>query len=195
MNLLFLDVETGGLDPTQNPLLQVGAVAVVDGEVKGRFEVNTSFDPQKYTCHPTALVKNQILLAEHQRLGKSPSIAVMELISFLTTHFDEKPILVGHNPAIDKYMVRLQLFQVYGLDMDKYISHRMIDTMSLIWGLHMAGILPKSACSSDGAFEHFGIVVDKRHTGLGDSEATRILLGKLVDLIGRTDPGLKMSGW
>jgi DNA polymerase-3 subunit epsilon len=90
--------------------------------------------------------------------------------------------LAGHNPSIDKYMVR-ELFNRCNLNMDDYISYRMIDTMSLIWGLYAIEKLPIEACSSNGAFEYFNIKVEKRHHALDDCMATVKLYDKLIKLM------------
>jgi len=54
------------------------------------------------------------------------------------------------------------------------VSHRSVDTHSLLKLLSWMGRIPEAACSSDGALAHFGVVVPvpERHTALGDARAT-----------------------
>lgn len=181
INLLFLDTETGGLNPNVNSLLQVGLVAYIDGEIKDIKEFSIKEDTYNITAF--ALKFNGLdLYKDIYECGITKDEAIKEIISFNQKNFQELPILVGHNPSIDKYMIR-ELFNKCNLDMDKHISHRMIDTMSLIWELHIAGKLPIEACSSNGGFEYFNIKVEKRHHALDDSLATVELFKQLIKLI------------
>lgn len=181
MKLLFLDTETGGLNPNVNSLLQVGLVAYDDGKIIDTKEFSIKEDCYNVTAF--SLKFNCLNLYEDiYRYGLSKDEAVQEIIHFTHKNFEEIPILVGHNPSIDKYMVR-ELFNKCSLDMDKYISHRMIDTMSLIWGLNIVGKLPIETCSSNGAFKYFNINVEKRHHALDDCVATVKLYEELIKLI------------
>jgi len=181
LQLLFLDTETGGLDPFKHSLLQIGVIAYIDNQIKESLEISLS--QKEYVVTAEALKFNQLDLYEDiKKNGYVPEKATQMLIEFVQNQFTETPILVGHNPSIDKYMVR-QLFDSQNLNMDNYISHRMIDTMSLIWGLYIAGKLPIEACSSNGAFKYFGIEVEKKHHALDDCLATVRLYEKLINLL------------
>lgn len=181
MEYLFLDTETGGLDPDKHSLLQVGLVAYKDNRIKDKCEF--SIKEKEYSIDANALRFNGLNLYEDiYRYGLDKKEAVERIISFINRNFDDIPILVGHNPSLDKYMIR-KLFSNQDLNMDDYISHRMIDTMSLIWGLHISGKIPSEACSSSGAFSHFGIKVEKRHHALDDCVATVELFENLINLM------------
>ena len=67
--------------------------------------------------------------------------------------------------------------------MPPQFSHRSIDTHTLLWTLASLGMVPPSACSSDGAFGHYKVSPPKelRHTALGDALATRDLLEAILD--------------
>ena len=182
MKLLFLDVETGGLDPFTHSLLEVGMVAYADGEVIDRLFLSIKHD--LYHIDAEALIYNGINLTDIWRNGISPKEAVSRMIDFIQTNFGpkKKPILVGHNPSLDKFML-IQLFGSVQRDLSNYVSHRMIDTMSLIWTLHMVGQLPIQACSSDGAFKFFNIGVERRHNAIDDCLATITLFERLVAIM------------
>lgn len=180
MNILFIDTETGGLNPYEHSLLEVALVAWKEGRQVG--EIRFYVKQESYCVTEKAMEINQINLADVDAEGLISREAAEKIKSFVRERFgQEKPVLCGHNPSIDKYMIRHQLFDKNGLDMDEIISHRMIDTMSIIWALHLAGELPEKACSSTGAFEYFGITVPDRHTALGDCLATKELLKHLID--------------
>lgn len=177
---LFLDVETGGVDPFRNSLFQIGLVAYVNGEVIDKMEIDIK--EEIYNVTSSALKFNGLNLTEIYENGLEPNKALISVVQFIKKNFKDKPILVGHNPSIDKYMLR-ELFIKNYLNMDDFISYRMIDTMSLIWGLHLSGKLPTEACSSSGSFKYFNIIVGKRHHALDDSLATVTLFEKLIEMI------------
>lgn len=182
MNLLFIDTETGGTDPRRHTLLQVAAVAYKDGKILGQLQFNNRVT--HYTTTEEAMKINGLDLQDVYNTGVTPSDGVQMLNNFIKRHFgDEKPILAGHNVSFDKYFIQYQLYENNGLNINDFISYRMLDTMSLLWGLHFAGKVPKEACSSSGAFKYFGIEVEGRHTALGDCLATVKLFEKLIGLI------------
>jgi DNA polymerase III epsilon subunit-like protein len=178
---MFVDVETGGLNPRRHSLLQIGAVAYKNG-IQDQLILNLSLD--EYTTTPEALKVNCLDLAWLKEHGLPPVKAMETFLDFLTRNFgNEKPILVGHNIAFDKAFLE-QFFCSQGRDFKAYVSHRMLDTMSILWGLHFAGKIPAEACSSSGAFKYFGCEPERPHDALEDCLATVRLFEKLVNYIG-----------
>lgn len=182
MKLLFLDTETGGLDPSKNSLLQVGLIAYDydNGCICDKLSINIK--ENIYHVNPYALKYNGLNLCDIYESGVTKEEAVKKIINFIKNNFENKPILVGHNINFDKNMLN-ELFNQCNYDINDYINYRMLDTMSLIWALHLLGKLPIEACSSDGAFEYFQIEVKQRHHALDDCMATLKLFEKLLCLI------------
>lgn len=182
MNILFLDTETGGLNPWVNSLLQVGAVAYINDEVTDLLKFNIKLDT--YNVTDRAMEINGLKFRDLRATGLTPAEGVETLNKFITKNFgDEKPILAGHNPSIDKYMLLVQLYEANNLSMDDFINHRMIDTMSLVWFCYDLGLLPKEACSGAGAFRHFGIYPELLHDALSDAADTVLLYKNLLALV------------
>ena len=77
----------------------------------------------------------------------SPHKAAIQIKNFISC----KPIIVGHNLSLDKYMID-RLLKQFGYNLDDLISHRSIDTMSLLWNLFLRNEIPLEACSSKGLF-------------------------------------------
>lgn len=185
MELLFLDTETGGLDPFKDSLLQVGLVAYIDGKIADKKFI--SIKQESYSVTAEALKYNKLdLYKDVYENGCKPREALDEVIDFIQRNFNDRPILVGHNVSLDKYFLK-QLFNKQNESIDKHINHRMIDTMSLLWGLHIANRIPKEACSSDGAFKYFNIEVKNRHNALDDCTATVKLYEELIQMIKQED--------
>jgi DNA polymerase III epsilon subunit-like protein len=90
----------------------------------------------------------------------------------------ENPMLCGHNIGFDsKFLEKLS----HQTNIRFPVSHRTVDTHSLLMQLHLKGEIPIEATSSDGAFEWFDVKppVLTRHTAPGDAMATARLMQKL----------------
>ncbi len=183
--ILFLDTETGGLDPHLHDLLSIGLVVWEKGKLLAEKEIKVQGRPER--CTEQALRVNKIQLEEHNRQALPPKAAVREVIAFLEENFDYKPVIVGgHNVGFDLAFLRV-LFAKGGLNLEDYLSHRVIDTSSI---LQYLGLLQgydreqlQRAASSDEAFRHYRIPLSKRlrHTALGDARATAQLFSHLID--------------
>lgn len=184
--LLFLDTETGGLDPKRHSLLSLGLVVGDGPRIVDSLEILIRHDP--YVVSGGGLKVNRIDLVQHTANALDADLAHKVLGVFLDQHFPHmcKPIiLAGHNVAFDQAFLGAFL-ETLGQHLEPRFSHRIVDTHSLAAGLRDAGKLPLENLSSTALFDHFGIVVpeDQRHTALGDSLATFELYWKLVELAG-----------
>jgi DNA polymerase III epsilon subunit-like protein len=181
---LFLDTETGGLDPRRHSLLSLGLVAGDSGGIAERLEILVRHET--YGVTGGGLKVNRIDLAEHHVKALEPSAALHAFDGFLARHFgpDAAVILVGHNIAFDRAFLGAFL-ETLGRDLEPRFSHRTIDTHSIAAALQDAGRIPAEvALNSSGLFAHFGIQVPEaqRHTALGDAVATFELYWKLVEV-------------
>jgi DNA polymerase-3 subunit epsilon len=180
---LFLDTETGGLEPQSHSLLSLGLVVGDASGLVDSFEILIKHDP--YVVTGGGMKVNRIDLATHHEAAVSPPDALNQLDEFLNRHFPEKMrvTLVGHNIAFDQAFLSVFLASM-GRDPEGRFHHRLVDTHSIASALRDAGKLELTRLSSDSLFEHFGILVpaEKRHTALGDSLATFELYWKLVEL-------------
>ncbi len=179
--LLFIDTETGGLNPKKHSLLSIGMAVWQDSEIIDSQEV--LINDGKLSVTEEALSINKIVIEKHKLSAIPPRKAIDEILSFLTTHFPEtrKITLAGHNVHFDIDFLKL-LFYQNNEDFSEFFSHRIIDTSSILYYLYLAGHIKHRAISSDDAFELFGIKVEGRHTALGDAIATAELFTQLVKL-------------
>lgn len=178
-DVFIIDTETGGLDIYEHSLM---SVALVTGDGKASMEIWVA-EPTIFTTE----VSLQINRLDPSRLaaeGLSPNAACDALEAFVTLHAPGKPPTVaGHNIAFDLAFLR-RLYNIAGRGLPTLFSHRTLDTHTLLWALARTGRLPPNVVGSDAAFSYFGISPPEalRHTALGDAEATRELLQRLLDL-------------
>lgn len=182
--ILFIDTETGGLDPTLHSLLSIAFVVWQDFKIidSKEFLINDGI----LNVTPEALVINGINIDEHKKYSVSPEVTIKGIDSFLSIHFGEteKISLGGHNINFD-----VNFFK-YFLSKNNYpfhnrFSHRIVDTATILYYLYLAGKIKQKAISSTEAFSLFGISVDGRHTALGDSIATAKLFTILLRMISK----------
>ncbi len=179
--LLFIDTETGGLDPNRHSLLSLAIVVWEDMKIIDSQELLIN-DGILFVTEE-ALSINRIDIEKHKRTAISPSLAIEKVLLFINRHFPQqgKITLAGHNVQFDVSFLRL-LFSKNNEDFSNFFSHRIIDTSSILYYLYLAGHIKQKAISSDEAFDYFGIKVEGRHTAIGDATATAKLFTKLLYL-------------
>src|SRR5690606_30430214 len=179
--ILFIDTETGGLDPLEHSLLSV-AFAVWDN---GKITTSKEFLINDGVLNVTskALEINGINIIEHSRIALKSKYAISEIKNFLNQNFefDEKIILCGHNILFDINFFKNFWNKNEG-NYNKRFSHRYVDTASILFFLSITNKLPENSNSSQNAFDLFGISIDKRHSALGDVLGTAELFNRLIEL-------------
>jgi DNA polymerase-3 subunit epsilon len=178
--ILVLDTETGGLDVFQNSLL---SMAFVSFDGKKQIEIFVKED--HINTVPQAMAVNKIDLNDIQKNGLKPLDACLALEAFLDDliAYTGQPYftLVGHNIAFDLAYLK-RLYRLAQRPYPRALSHRSIDTHTLLWALAILKQKDPSVTTSDGAFNHYQIQppAELRHTALGDAVATRDLLFHLL---------------
>ena len=179
--LLFVDTETGGLNPNEHSLLSLALVVWEDMEIIDSQEI--LINDGKLSVTKEALSINKINLEKHKQSAISPSQAIEKIVLFIGKYFpgQKKITIAGHNVHFDVNFLKV-LFLQNKKNFDTYFSHRIIDTSSILYYLYLAGHIKERAISSDDAFALFEIKVNGRHTALGDAIATAELFTKLQQL-------------
>jgi len=183
--LLFIDTETGGLDPRKHSLLSVALVVGEGPKVVNSLEILIRHDP--FVVSAGGMKVNRIDLVRHAAAALDPDMALGVMNVFLDQHFPHQCnpiILAGHNVAFDQAFLGAFVASL-GHHLEPRFSHRTVDTHSLASALRDAGKLPLDNLGSSALFAHFGILVpeEQRHTALGDALATFELYWKLVELM------------
>jgi len=182
--ILFIDTETGGLNPKEVSLLSIGLVAWENGAIKDSREI---FIKQKlFKITPDAIRINKINLYDCLVDAIPEEEAISSIIAFIKKNnlVDETGtvVLAGHNVNFDIGFLK-ELFVKEQELFEKTFGHRFIDTASILKFLLYAGKLSADISSSTKAFEYFNIMVPKRHSALGDALATANLFTELLNLV------------
>lgn len=181
--LLFIDTETGGVNPDKHSLLSVGLVAWdIDAGIIDKRELLIKHSEYKVT--KSALRVNKINLEEHDLTAITGTEAIKEIDEFCEKNFpkDHKVVVAGHNIIFDIGFIK-SLLSANGRSFENMFSHRSIDTASILQFLQISGKLSIGINSSSEGFKFFGIEVDNRHSALSDSIATAQLFDKMLEFI------------
>ena len=179
--ILFIDTETGGLNPEEHSLLSIALVVWQDLKILDSIELFINDGVLNVT--EQAIEINKIDIEKHKSNSITPADAINKIKEFLQTHFtgldSSKITLAGHNVNYDVNFLRYFLSK-NNESFSSYFSHRVIDTSSILYYLFLSGKLEYKALSSNEAFQLFGIKIEHRHTALGDAVATAELFTKLI---------------
>jgi DNA polymerase-3 subunit epsilon len=180
--ILFIDTETGGINPTETSLLSIGLVAWSNNQIVDTKEIFIKHDIFKFT--PQALKINKIDFLSFIENAIDAKQTIKEIQVFCDENFDNQtPItLGGHNTNFDINYLK-HFFKKNNADFENLFSHRFIDTSSILKFLYYANKIESDISSSDKAFEYFDILVDNRHSALSDAIATANLFTKLLEIV------------
>ena len=178
-DLVVVDIETTGTNPFVHDALAVALVPI--NPKMPSFQV---FVRHKNLSWSTFARSNFRKFEDQWRSEAVPADeACFEIENYIENTLGRNQItLIGHNVGFDVAFLRKIAFQG-SRDQLKNISHRMIDTHTLLSLLAIEGKIPYSARTSDAALDYFKINVDtqKRHTALYDATATRELFIKTLE--------------
>jgi DNA polymerase III epsilon subunit-like protein len=183
-DLLFVDTETGGLDPNENALLQVGMVHWRDGRVLDSREIQVHASGLR--VEPQALRVNHIQLADHNATALSRQTASHEIERWVRDEFNpnrlEKVTIAGHNVAFDVAFLK----PLFGRRWFNLFTARTIDTSGLLAFFYQAGLIPVPLKSLDDAIAYFGVKLvsdGERHTALVDAMVTAEVYDSMLKLL------------
>lgn len=180
--VVVVDVETSGVNPFRHEVLAVALVPLLGEAAPLEIYVRT----QAIEWNARA---REIFRSYERRWAVravEPAVACERIERYLADTFAGRPVTpIGHNIGFDVAFLRKLAF-LGGRDQLKHLSHRGIDTHTLLYLLYLKGKIPEAALTSDGAFRKFGVNLPstERHTALGDALATKQLTLRLLGLLG-----------
>lgn len=180
--LLFIDTETGGLDPEKHSLLSVGFV-VWDSVLDACYSAEYHLKNENYRITKTAQRINKLTDSDFND-SIAPQTLIKKFEEIKEIYFADYAAipLAGHNTQFDVQFIK-KMFKDNRRSFDNIFLHRIVDTYSILKFLQDAGIITDTINSSAQAFKYFGVTVDGRHTALGDAKATMRLYEKMLQLL------------
>lgn len=183
MRLVFIDLETGGLDCTRHPITQIAAVAV-DEQLREleAFETKVQFDERQ--ADPEALAKSHYDAAVWARDAIAPRQATDALSAFFKRYADVK--MVSQRTGRDYFVAQLAGYNAATFDgpflQAMYRQHDaflpatyrvMCCLQRVLWHFHYRPEHPQPIDFKLGSVcQHFGITLDGAHDALADVRAT-----------------------
>lgn len=186
--IIFIDTETGGVNPEKAALIQLSGIIRIDKKDVEKF--NFYIKPFE-----NSEVNEKALEVQGRTLDELKTEKYIEekeiykqFINLLDKYIDkydktDKFVVAGYNVRFDVDILKA-FFQRHGNNfLFSYLDSSMLDPLYSIRLLQIAEILPVLENNKLETWcKHFGIEL-KAHDSLEDIEATKKLIGKLISLI------------
>ena len=186
MKVLYFDVETTGLDPVKHGIVQIAAVAEVDGVEVGRFVRNVApyptdeIDPRAMAVH--GMTSEKVAEYEPAPVVKS---AFCGFLSQYVNKFDKNDKLypAGYNVRFDLDFVKAWFEKAGDNYWGSWQNWKALDPLPYLRLASWAGLLPGlTSHKLVDAAGYFGIEIDA-HDALSDVLATREILHRIKTVI------------
>lgn len=186
--IIFIDTETGGVNPEKAALIQLSGIIRIDKKDVEKF--NFYIKPFENSEVTEKALEVQGRTLEELKTDKyiEEKEVYKQFINLLDKYIDkydkrDKFIVAGYNVRFDVDILKA-FFQRHGNNfLFSYLDSSMLDPLYSIRLLQIAEILPVLENNKLETWcKHFGIEL-KAHDSLEDIEATKKLIGKLISLI------------
>ena len=186
--IIFIDTETGGVNPEKAALIQLSGIIRIDKKDVEKF--NFYIKPFENSEVTEKALEVQGRTLEELKTDKyvEEKEVYKQFINILDKYIDkydrtDKFIVAGYNVRFDVYILKA-FFQRHGNNfLFSYLDSSMLDPLYSIRLLQIAEVLPVLENNKLETWcKHFGIEL-KAHDSLEDIEATKKLIGKLISLI------------
>ena len=186
--IIFIDTETGGVNPEKSALIQLSGIIRIDKKDIEKF--NFYIKPFENSEVNEKALEVQGRTLEELKTDKyvEEKEVYKQFINLLDKYIDkydrtDKFVVAGYNVRFDVDILKA-FFQRHGNNfLFSYLDSSMLDPLYSIRLLQIAGILPVLENNKLETWcKHFGIEL-KAHDSLEDIEATKKLIGKLSSLI------------
>lgn len=184
---LFLDCEMGGAD-LQYSLLSVGFIVTNSNfDCVDTLSLNVKPDDGVYIVSAQGLNTNKIDLVQHDLVASPYKSVKKDVYDFLHRNSNggsNKIIPVGHGIQGDIKHILKNLISIGSWN--TFCSYHFLDTSVVFQFLRSLGKIPNNIDGSTNAIaDYFNIGYDKNklHTAIYDSDLTRLIYSKMVELI------------
>lgn len=165
MNLVFLDFETTGGNPSNSSIIEIGAIKYSQGKEVGRFE--TLIKPR----HHISAIVEKITGINNKMVENSPTF---EEIAHSFFEFIEDSILVAHGALGDIAFIYQHYYEINEKDFNNYYfcTHLLVS--------HFLPNIPSKTLS--GIASYFNIPFITAHKAINDAKLTCEIFWKLVKI-------------
>ncbi|HUV12052.1 MAG TPA: 3'-5' exonuclease [Acidobacteriota bacterium] len=187
MKVFWLDLETGGLDPEVNPILQLGYVIEINGRRvrEGRI-ISSGFEGCE--IHPEALEVNGL---DPKKVEAWPPESEMyeKLIGIVNTfvnRFDktDKFVIGGFNVGFDVEFLRAMFKRQKDKYFGAWFAFQFIDPASIVRFIQYAGAMDEFArMKLTDLAKYFQVDRPDAHDALADIEMTIDVVRKMKELL------------
>ena len=186
--IIFIDTETGGVNPEKAALIQLSGIIRIDKKDVEKF--NFYIKPFENSEVTEKALEVQGRTLEELKTDKyvEEKEVYKQFINLLDKYIDkydrtDKFIVAGYNVRFDVDILKA-FFQRHGNNfLFSYLDSSMLDPLYSIRLLQIAKVLPVLENNKLETWcKHFGIEFSA-HDSLEDIEATKKLIGKLISLI------------
>ena len=179
---LFFDVETTGLDPVKNSIIQISGIIDIDGVIAEEF--NYFCAPDKDAEISTEALKVIGKTKEELLSYPLPDVMYSQFLTLIEKHVDkydksDKFYPAGYNVRFDLDFIQ-SFFKKRGnqFGTGSYQNWRVVDVLSIAHYLNYTGKLDLENYKLATVCKHFGIEI-KAHDAMSDIRATRELFLKI----------------
>lgn len=186
--IIFIDTETGGVNPEKSALIQLSGIIRIDKKDIEKF--NFYIKPFENSEVNEKALEVQGRTLEELKTDKyvEEKEVYKQFVNLLDKYIDkydrtDKFVVAGYNVRFDVDILKA-FFQRHGNNfLFSYLDSSMLDPLYSIRLLQIAEVLPVLENNKLETWcKHFGIEL-KAHDSLEDIEATKKLIGKLISLI------------
>lgn len=203
--ILFIDLETTGVDADKHMITQIAAEYHVDGKKENEFFVRMKAMPQpqtaislealkitKQSLHETMFGKQPDQIKDEKDVALEEAEGVAKFVDWLLTLDNTKLYICGHNVHFDVGFIKAVLKKYRLEQWDKVVSYRMEDTCTLARTMQKAGLLPVGTVKLGELANMLGISPPKGehlHNAATDVRVTAKVYYKLLNTLRRLVEG------
>lgn len=186
--IIFIDTETGGVNPEKAALIQLSGIIRIDKKDVEKFNFYIKPFENSEVTEKALEVQGRTLEELKTEKYIEEKEVYKQFVSLLDKYIDkydrtDKFVVAGYNVRFDVDILKA-FFQRHGNNfLFSYLDSSMLDPLYSIRLLQIAEVLPVLENNKLETWcKYFGIEL-KAHDSLEDIEATKKLIGKLISLI------------